>query len=703
MDRNSAVAPIKPQFIWDGPVDSVPYRTHHQTDPLFLAAKATEEAELSRGTKRQLETDTATEAEAVQKDFVQIDKQADPLPPPTEDKPKKRDNKQKKGKGGQNKQRNNQTPDDEIKFCSQVAMNGVCNFGPTCKFSHDTAAYLASKGDDLPGVCPLFREFGRCRFGIRCRFAFSHSRLNEETGVREFNVENTELVSTVGTSKDELNRITKVHLDAFKRERKDAGIPESIADSNKWVASFRDYNKFKDSLMKRSIKEMKEKRGETAGEVDHENEANYDSQFQIAMNLLKETEPATVDEYETRTRQFIEDDAKFAASCRDDDRAGFEWKGTYLAPLTTVGNLPFRRLAKTFGVDITCAEMAMANNIEGGAPHEWALTRRHPSETKFGIQLAIGTSNLASGTGYALNKLLFDNASIRHPTLKPFDFVDINCGCPIDMIYKMGSGSALMARRSRLHEIIAVLKRTMPVPVTVKLRTGIMDSTNLAHKLIPLVKEWGASAVTVHGRSRQQRYTKFADWEYVNECSKIARASGIPMFGNGDVLSFEDYYSHMPNAVANEDGSVDGIMVGRGALIKPWIFQEIEERKVWDISGQERFDLFKKFADYGMEHWGTDTKGVNLTRTYLLEWMSFTYRYVPVGLLETLPSKFNERPPPFVGRDYYETLLASPKVSDWIYVTEKILGKTPAGFHFTPKHKSNSYEPDSGIEESVHG
>ncbi|ORY45235.1 FMN-linked oxidoreductase [Rhizoclosmatium globosum] len=417
--------------------------------------------------------------------------------------------------------------------------------------------------------------------------------------------------------------------------------------------------------------------------------------------------------FEERTRQNKQLDEEFLARCGRDaaDKKPFEWKGTYLAPLTNVGNLPFRRVAKGFGVDITCAEMALVNNLTTYAPSEWALTRRHPSEDKFGIQIASNLGLNAARAGDALRTLLFENPENRHPTLAPFDFVDINCGCPIDLLYKTGAGSALMTRRNRLRDIIFSLHRTLPgVPVSVKLRTGVLDDHNSAHRLIPAVAEWGAKFVALHGRSRQQRYTKTANWEYIRHCAKIARASGIPLYGNGDVLGFEDYYAQMPYVATRGDEddeeekgkNVDGVMVGRGALIKPWIFTEIKEEKVWDISGRERFDMFRQFAEFGLEHWGSDTKGVNLTRTYLLDWMSFTHRYIPVGLLEVLPQKFNDRPDAFFGRDYYETLLASPKVSDWIYITEKILGKAPEGFSFIPKHKSSSYEGDAA-DDSVHG
>ncbi|CAG2178059.1 unnamed protein product, partial [Oppiella nova] len=99
--------------------------------------------------------------------------------------------------------------------------------------------------------------------------------------------------------------------------------------------------------------------------------------------------------------------------------------------------------------------------------------------------------------------------------------------------------------------------------------------------------------------------------------------------------------------------------IGRGALIKPWIFTEIKERRLWDISAGERLDILRDFVNYGLENWGSDDEGVTKTRRFLLEWLSFLHRYIPVGVLERLPQRINERPPPFVGRTDLETLLSS--------------------------------------------
>ena len=97
-----------------------------------------------------------------------------------------------------------------------------------------------------------------------------------------------------------------------------------------------------------------------------------------------------------------------------------------------------------------------------------------------------------------------------------------------------------------------------------------------------------------------------------------------------------------------------------------------------------------------MEHWGADARGVARTRRFLLEWLSFLHRYTPVGLLEVLPQRMNERPPPLIGRNDLETLFASDDARDWLKISELLLGKASDDFDFVPKHKANSYGDSGG-------
>ena len=131
------------------------------------------------------------------------------------------------------------------------------------------------------------------------------------------------------------------------------------------------------------------------------------------------------------------------------------------------------------------------------------------------------------------------------------------------------------------------------------------------------------------------------------------------------------------------------------------IFREIAEKRHIDLPATERLELIKKYCHYGLEHWGADERGRDTTRRFLLEWMSFYHRYLPIGLLEREyfgETQINWRPPRnCFGRDDLETLLMSGRCEDWIRISEMFLGKVGGAFSFVPKHKSASYkDPTEG-------
>lgn len=355
----------------------------------------------------------------------------------------------------------------------------------------------------------------------------------------------------------------------------------------------------------------------------------------------------------------------------------------YLAPLTTVGNLPFRRLCKRLGADVTCGEMALAANLLQGQNSEWALLRRHKSEDVFGVQIA--GSNVETVSRAA--ELVARECEI--------DFLELNAGCPIDIVFNKGAGCSLMQRRSKFRKMVWGVSNVMDVPLGVKIRTGVSTRSRNAHELIPDLAAAGAGWVTVHGRSRKQRYSKLADWGYImNECAPAARRAGVPLLGNGDVYNWRDAVRFFEGEEYDGCG-VDSVMIARGALIKPWLFTEIKERRCWDIRSTERLELYKEYVRYGLDHWGGDERGVEKTRKFLLEWLSFLYRYVPVGIVEggsDTVVTMSHRAPFFRGRDELETLLGSSRSEDWVRITEILLGKTPEGFKFVPRHKSNAWE-----------
>ncbi|XP_034975923.1 tRNA-dihydrouridine(47) synthase [NAD(P)(+)]-like [Zootoca vivipara] len=577
---------------------------------------------------------------------------------------------------GQNKGRPCMKPThyEKNRLCPSVVQERAdkCFFGSRCRFLHSVKEYMATKPPDLGDSCILFKMFGRCMYGVTCRFAATHLGEDYENVVNEGLLKQREgnpptVKNSLGKDLQQQLRKKKFPFDKSSQYLCRLAKPNHAKGAGSQVA-----------ITHPAVGREAANSSASPGSVDLR--AAEEEVAKVVPSSPKEG--PTVQELESPGQPLdtMESALKTSGVVTDEDIVKLRpcekrklnlCEKLYLAPLTTCGNLPFRRICKRFGADVTCGEMAVCTNLLQGQSSEWALLKRHHTEDLFGVQLEGAFPDTMTKCAELLNRTI------------EVDFVDINVGCPIDLIYNKGGGCGLMNRPNKFEQIVRGMNYVLDVPLTVKIRTGVQEKTNLAHKLIPSIREWGASMVTLHGRSREQRYTKAANWEYIAECAKIA--SPMPLFGNGDILSFEDADQAMQSGVS-------GIMIARGALIKPWIFTEIKEHRHWDISSGERLDILKDFTNYGLEHWGSDTQGVEKTRKFLLEWLSFLCRYIPAGLLERLPQRINERPPYYMGRDYLETLMASQNVGDWIKISEMLLGPVPASFTFLPKHKANSYK-----------
>ncbi|XP_062871628.1 tRNA-dihydrouridine(47) synthase [NAD(P)(+)]-like [Trichomycterus rosablanca] len=567
-----------------------------------------------------------------------------------DDKDEARDEKEeKKKRRGRNKARPHMKPHsyENRRLCPSIVQEreSKCFYGEKCKFIHDVAEYLSTKPPDLGDRCYNFDSLGRCPYGLSCRFAKAH------TGPDFKNLVNEELYESKGKTETVRNHLDK---DLQRRLRKKQ-------------VSFKQTDAYLKSIGAGGGKKQDRKSREP--ENARSNEEDVHQREEKPEEPAEELKPEGGAAPPVRTMGPITDADIIKLRPCEKKQVDFTDK-LYLAPLTTCGNLPFRRVCKRFGADITCGEMAMCTNLLQGQSSEWALLKRHHTEDLFGVQL----EGCFPDTMTRCAELLNQNIDV--------DFVDINSGCPIDLVYKKGGGCGLMTRTNKFEQIVRGMTSVLDVPLTVKIRTGVQMNCNIAHKLIPELKKWGVAMITLHGRSREQRYTKTADWGYINTCSELS--SPVPLFGNGDILTYED-------AMKARETGVSGLMVARGALIKPWLFTEIKECRHWDISSSERLQIFRDFTNFGLEHWGSDTQGVEKTRNFLLEWLSFTCRYIPVGLLERVP-KINERPPVYMGRDYLETLMASQHVGDWIKISEMLLGPVPENFSFLPKHKANAYK-----------
>ena len=280
-----------------------------------------------------------------------------------------------------------------------------------------------------------------------------------------------------------------------------------------------------------------------------------------------------------------------------------------LAPMSKGSNLPFRRLCVEFGADITVSEMLFASALAKGNRKDLALLRRSPQERFFGVQVL--TNNPQE-----LREVLPIIAN------SGADFIDLNCGCPIDQAVQRGMGAQLLDRLSRLEQLLAVLKEESPLPFTVKLRSGYKEGQVNIEKTLRLVEAYGAAAAIIHGRTREQRYTGVADWQVVKYG---VQNSQLPIIGNGDILT---WYEAQDRQLLS---GAAGLMVGRGALIKPWIFQEIKEKRDLDLSPSQRVAIYWQLTNYMLEHFGDDSHGQRTTTSFM-SWhfdLFSRYRYLP--------------------------------------------------------------------------
>ncbi|MBR5496798.1 MAG: tRNA dihydrouridine synthase DusB [Clostridia bacterium] len=228
-------------------------------------------------------------------------------------------------------------------------------------------------------------------------------------------------------------------------------------------------------------------------------------------------------------------------------------KTAALAPMAGVADKTFRELCKGFGAAYTVSEMVSAKGVSMGDKKSEELMDVSEKEHPAAVQI------------FGTDPEIMAQAAVSALNMKP-DIIDINMGCPAPKIIKGGAGSALMKTPELAGKIIKAVSQSVDIPVTVKIRTG-WDSDHInAVEMAEIAEKNGAAAVTVHGRTKEQMYAPPVNFDIIKE---VKKAISIPVIGNGDI---DDIFSA---AKMYEDTGCDLVMVGRGALGCPWLFQQI--------------------------------------------------------------------------------------------------------------------------------
>jgi nifR3 family TIM-barrel protein len=227
-----------------------------------------------------------------------------------------------------------------------------------------------------------------------------------------------------------------------------------------------------------------------------------------------------------------------------------------LAPMEDVTDVPFRMLCKKYGADMMYTEFvsadALIRDIESTKRKLTILDQERP----VGIQL------YGKETGPMVEAAII--AAGANP-----EVIDINFGCPVKKIATKGAGSGMLRDIPKMLEITSAIVKAVNLPVTVKTRLGWDNDSKIIVDVAERLQDTGIKALTIHGRTRCQMYTGEADWTLIGEVKNNPRMK-IPIIGNGDITSPEKARLYLDRY------GVDGIMIGRGAIGRPWIFREVK-------------------------------------------------------------------------------------------------------------------------------
>jgi nifR3 family TIM-barrel protein len=254
-------------------------------------------------------------------------------------------------------------------------------------------------------------------------------------------------------------------------------------------------------------------------------------------------------------------------------------QGLILAPMAGITDLSFRRIAKSFDVDLVTSEMVSSEGLVRNKASTKMLLQSHSEEKPLAIQL------------FGSNPKVVAEAA-RIAADEGADIIDLNMGCPVPKVVRQGAGAALLRDAATVAILVDAVRQAVSIPVTVKTRSGWSQSKINVLEVARVAEDAGADAITIHPRTARQGFSGSADWSLI---ARVKQAVNIPVIGNGDVTRPEDVEK------MRKLTQCDGVMIGRGAMGNPWIFKQARQltkgQPLYSPTPQERLDVVRRHLE----------------------------------------------------------------------------------------------------------